>query len=229
MNAMKKKILSMKTHHLLGIFLLLDLLALSLYGLYSLDVLESRFFRLARDRGFAEIIQYLKFGIIIQVLLVWNQARSSRLISAWILLFVIMLIDDSVGIHEEISRILMTHSTFTMVNGFRAKDLVEACVFCALEGSACLYIAYNFIPASRDLKLYSMLLGLAMIPLIFCGMVLDILHVPYLEQGGEMASMGLLLGVVHYHFMKYVRPKITQRSQAKPHAPGPGQRPGVSY
>ena len=210
---MKNKILTMETRRLLGLFLILDLLAVFLFLLYTQDILESRFFRLARDRGFAEIVQYLKFGVIIHLLIVWNRARDSRLLSAWILLFVIMLLDDSLGIHEGVGQVLMDHfrlpASLSISADIRTKDLFEAISFLALEGSACLYVAYEFIRAPRDLKRYSLALGLAMVPLVLCGLLLDLSHAHYLEQFGEMASMGLLLGCVHYHFMKYVRPRLS--------------------
>lgn len=200
------KFLEKNTITVLAVFLVLDLIAILLYWFYTRDILESRFFRLARDRGLSEIIQYLKFGLIIYMFVQWNKLRPSKLLRAWMILFIVMLVDDSVGIHEEVSALLMSVINFPEIEGYRTKDLVEAIVFAAFEGTVCLYIAFCFIKAPRDLQVYSVLLALAMVPLVFCGIVLDIAHFPFSEDIGEIASMSLLLGFVHWHFHTRVIP-----------------------
>ncbi len=191
---------------LLAIFILLDLFAILLYWLYTQDILESRFFRLARDRGFSEIIQYFKFGLIIQMLVRWNRIRQSKLIVAWVILFVIMLIDDSLGVHEAVSELLMSFINFPAIEGYRTKDIVEAGAFAVFEGTACLYVVYCFFKAPKDLRIHAILLALAMVPLFFCGLVLDIADFPMMEQIGEIASMSLLLGFVHWHYRTHALP-----------------------
>lgn len=199
------RLLTVSTFRIVGIFIILDLLAIALFFLYSQEILESRFFKLARDRGFAEIVQYLKFGVIIQVLVVWHRLRPSKLIFAWLILFVIMLSDDAAGIHEAVGKILMTlFSLPEEVNGIRIKDIAEVMSFALFEGIACLYVLYCYFRAPADLKRYSNFLVLAMVPLFFCGIILDILHFSLLEQVGEMASMSILLAFVHRYFSRYV-------------------------
>lgn len=202
------KLIEKNTVILLAIFILLDLFAILLYWFYTQGVLESRFWRLARDRGFSEIIQYLKFGLIILMLVRWNRIRPSKLIVAWVILFVVMLIDDSLGVHEAVSELLMAVINFPEIEGYRTKDIVEAGAFAAFEGTACLYVAFCFLnKAPKDLRIYSILLALAMVPLIFSGLVLDIAHIPMMEQMGEIASMSLLLGFVHWHYRTRTLPE----------------------
>jgi hypothetical protein len=200
-NKATNKILELNTVSLLGIFFLLELIALFLYWFYLQDVLESRFFRLSRDRGMAEIIQYLKFGLIIKMFAMWYRTRPSKLIVAWLILFVVMLIDDSIGIHEWISEMILLKINFPSIAGIRPGDLLEAFGFATVEGTACLYVIVCYRKAPGDLQRYSRQMVLVLIPLVTCGLLLDMVHLPFqdIEQIGEMLSMSLLLFFVHWH------------------------------
>ena len=78
-----QKITQTPTHLLIGLFILLDAAAFICYHLYLNGPLESRFFRLGRDRGLFELIEYFKFYVIIAVF--WQSWRISgeKLMKAW--------------------------------------------------------------------------------------------------------------------------------------------------
>jgi hypothetical protein len=214
------RIATLPPAQLIAVATLADLLAGALYWLYTQDVLESRFFRLGRDRGCAEIVQYLKLGLVLYMLAALHPARGSPLIRAWIILFVAILLDDSLGIHEAFGEL------FWIVIGSgepvtqRAKDLAEAGGFALLEGSICLYILWRHVHAPANQRASSLWMMAGLVPLVFFGMVLDIAHSPLTEQIGEMAGMSLVL--------------LTVRLQAPgrpdpppPPTPEPGERPGL--
>lgn len=141
------QLLSLRTVVLLSVFTLADIVAGLLNGLYLKGVLSSRFFRLARDRGFAELIQYGKFGLIILMLIAWNRVRASRLITAWVILFAVMLADDASGLHEAIGGGLMRIVEFPSFEGVRMKDIAEAMAFALMEGTACVYVVVRYSQA----------------------------------------------------------------------------------
>lgn len=198
------RMIDRSTVSLVGGFTLVDLLAIFLHWLNEHGILDSRFFRLARDRGFSEIIQYAKFGVILLLLVVWKKARPSKLISAWVLLFTVMLLDDAIGIHEAVSGWILSVVDIPTPAGIRAKDVAEGLVFAALEGGTCLYVAYRYLQAPAELRSYSRWLVVAMAPLVLCGLILDIVPVGDAEQLGEMASMSALLAFVHWRHRRRI-------------------------
>ncbi len=196
------KLLRLRTTALLIVFSLADLVAVLLYWFYRKGVLDSRFFRLSRDRGFGELVQYGKLGLIILMLTRWNRVRGAKLLTAWVILFAIILADDAIGLHEEIGGWLMWMIDFPSLEVVRTKDIAEAIVFAMLEGSACIYLIFRYFQAPRDLRAYSRGLGLAMVALVFFGLVLDILPFHTFEQPGQMVAMSILLGFVHLKYRK---------------------------
>lgn len=191
------RLAQMPTLRLLAYFTVIDLIAIGLYGLYNQDILHSRFFRLAKERGPGEICQYLKFAVMIGLMVQWRKVRPAPVLAAWIVLLSLMLADDAIGIHEELGRILMRLIPFPAPDGMRAKDLAEAVSFAAVEGTALLAVGLCALRAPPDLFRYSWWLGLAMLPLIGAGLLLDNVHCPDLEQYSETLAMSLLLGFVH--------------------------------
>lgn len=201
-----RRLLALPTWQLLLLFSLLDLLAVLLYGLYHRGVLESSFFRLARERGLGETIQYVKQLFVITMLFKWYKMRPARVLSGWIALFILIVVDDSVGIHEEVGKWIEQVWPFPAVEGIRTKDLAELVSIIAFEGLTLLYVCWRFIKAPPDLRRVSIYLFLALCPLILCSLLLDLLAPPLVEDLGEMISVSILLGCVHQLFRRHVMP-----------------------
>jgi len=182
---------------LVGLCTLADACAGLLHWLNEEGVLSSRFFRLARDRGFGEIIQYAKFGLILWMLVTWHRARPARLLKAWIIFFTILLLDDSLGIHEWVGGWIVTDPSLRGLFGVRAKDLAEVVPLIVLEGSALGYVFLQYLKADPVLRRVSRWIALALVPYIASSLLLDLAPWPLAEQVGEMASMTVLLLVVH--------------------------------
>ena len=195
----ENRIASIPLRSLVLFFTLFDLVAVGCYWLRLQGVLDSRFFKLARDRGLAEIIQYCKILVVISALyLCWKVAAGcSSLLRAWLLFLTIVLIDDSVGIHEEVGEVLNAIFTFPSFFGSRPKDAAELLVVVVLEGSAICYTLWEHFRCndSRTRKL-SRHIVLAFLPLVFFATVFDLLRYPTIESLGEMASMTLLMVLV---------------------------------
>ncbi len=201
-----RRLLALPTWQLLLLFSLLDLLAVFLYGLYTRGILESSFFHLARERGLGETIQYVKQLFVITMLFKWYKVRPARVLSGWIALFILIVIDDSVGIHEEVGKWIEQAWPFPAVEGIRTKDLAELVSIIAFEGLTLLYVCWHFVKAPPDLRKVSIFLFLALCPLILCSLLLDLLAPPLVEDLGEMISVSILLGCVHQLFRRHVMP-----------------------
>lgn len=204
MKTLWRKIPDLDPVRILVFFVLADLLAALLYGLYLRGILDSRFFHIARDRGFAEIVQYLKFGVLLAVLARWRRRWPARLVTAWFILFAVMLLDDALGIHEEVGGWLLPDPGAHW-RGVRLKDLAEAVAFAALEGSALLWIAVCHLREAPARRVFSWWFGAALAPVIFCGLVLDVVRAPLIETAGEMLSLTLLLAAVLWRFRRRAR------------------------
>jgi hypothetical protein len=185
---------------LAGLCTLADACAGLLHWLNEEGVLSSRFFRLARDRGFGEIIQYAKFGLILWLLVTWHKATPARVFRAWIILFTLLLLDDALGIHEWLGGLLLSDTSLRGPFGVRAKDLAEVVPLIVLEGSALGYVGLEYLRAEPLLQRVSRGIGLALVPYVASSLFLDLARWPLAEQVGEMASMTVLLLVVHTLF-----------------------------
>lgn len=171
---------------LIALFTLADLGSLWLSQQYAEGALESRFFRIGRERGLGEIIQYVKqVWILVMTTRLYRMAHAPAG-RAWIVLFSVMLADDLIGIHEELGIVL--HSNQAMG---------EALAMMLLEGSALVAVV---VFASRD-ELWRPLtirFVIALVPLVGFGLVLDsVTTAPMIEEAGEMLAMTVLFGTVY--------------------------------
>jgi hypothetical protein len=193
-----KKLSSLKV---ILLFSLLDAIACLFYWAYLEKNLESRFFNLARDRGFGEIVQYLKLGLLIYCVHKMYQKSRQGLLFSLVILFSVLLLDDAAGIHEFIGGLII--NVFTLpseVFGLRTKDLAEMVGILFLEGGCSLFVLKNYSSTAATEKRFFHGLLLATVPLALFGTVFDLLPFSNLEQVGEMLAMSVLLFYVHRSF-----------------------------
>ncbi len=188
---------TLSTVKLLALCVVLDILAMGLHFLHVEGVINSRFFNFSRDRGFCEIVQYFKEGLVIFLFISWNRLKPCRLLRAWAILFSCILLDDALQFHELIGRLGKWLIDGPLVLGFHKKEFFELLGFIIIEGTALAYVGWCSIRSSRPQFFISCLIGAALMPLIFSGVILDRLPFYNLEQLGEMVSMSIVLGVVH--------------------------------
>lgn len=201
-----RRLLSKPTIILVAIFSVADLVAGFFHWLRTEGVLKSRFFNLARDLGFGEIVQYCKLGIIIYILRLWYPRRKEPVIKAWTILFVFLLLDDALGMHEFIGKLVLKVWDLKEMFGVAPKELGEIIGFAVVEGVALMYVFFKVLTAPSDLKVFSFCAGLALFPMIAAGIVLDSLPYPLMEQVAEMLACTLLLAFFHNHYRKNIEP-----------------------
>jgi hypothetical protein len=128
----------------------------------------------------------------------------------WQTLFVYLLLDDSLRIHERFGKSLAEFLHFSPLAGLRARDIGELLIS-AFFGSLIMgLLSLGYYDACRRLRRISRhLLGLFII-LVFFGVIFDAMHqmigpsmrhmaeiFEVIEDGGEMVTISLLAWYVH--------------------------------
>lgn len=167
-----------------------------------------------KDQGYAEFYQYTKFFWIFSLLIYLCFWRDGRFL-AWAFLFLYLLADDALSIHENVGGIISERLDFAPLFGLRLQDYGELAVtgvmFIFLFGPL-FWVYWN---GSQEFKSTSRNIAILLSSLIFFGVVVDMLHVMVdfggrvsfllgvVEDGGEMLSVSLVLW---YVFLIGIRP-----------------------
>ncbi|MGI9318031.1 MAG: hypothetical protein ACR2QW_11925 [bacterium] len=185
------------TLQLVCIFVVLDAIALLCAWLFTIDVLESRFFKLGRDRGIGELFEYGKFALIIYMLLHAWRETGHPVIRAWVILFCIMLADNLIGIHEEVGELIVNSVDLPDLGLKRPKDLAEIIVLALLEGTALLYVGWCYLQSNMAGRQFSHGLMAIIAVFIFFALGMDAVGPQLLEEPGEMLGMTLIMAWLH--------------------------------
>ncbi len=192
-----RRLLASRTSTLVLCLLALDILAFYFHQLHLQEVLPSRFFRIARDRGFGELVQYTKYALTIVLLIGLRRESPGRVLTGWLVLYWVILFDDSLGLHEALGKLFAAWSGAGAILGRDPKDVFELVGFALLEGTALLYVFIGYCRSAPDMRRFSVALAIAMSPLFLAGFLLDTLPWHYAEEAGEM--LGGLLPLVFLH------------------------------
>ncbi len=173
---------------------------LNIYGLIERNNLYS----IVNEHGYSEIFQYLKeFWVFIILFHLFVKKRSVTLL-IWAFLFLYVLLDDSLTIHETLGEYLANYFEIKPRFNLRSVDFGEllvsftvGCSFMVLLLLTYLRSKYNFQKISQHL--FTFLLALA-----FFGIFIDMLHVFFddnhklglIEDGGEMLVMSIITAYV---------------------------------
>lgn len=204
------RVLRGKVDQLLVLLLFFDLCLIAIHciaGYWNWDEYYDpswvRNLSIGKDQGIPEQYQYVK--LFFCCYLIGAIAFRRRVIHylSWMLLFLYLLADDGLQIHEKlgnyISRVLGFKSSF----GLRSQDFGELVVI-TISGLLLLsliWIAYN--QGDRVFRQFSRHLLVGLMALGGCGVVLDMLHVVaplqisnwvgLLEDGGEMVVVSAIV------------------------------------
>ncbi len=185
---------------LLGLIIVdLIIIGLNFYNSWIPDEQWTEFLALAADDSIGEYFQYLKW-FFISVLFIWIAIkRSSYSFLAWFLLFLYLLLDDSLSLHENIGGYLMSGYSFDTPMGLRLQDIGELIVS-AIAGSVLLLIFIFAYKQGRDFfKITTFNMFYLFLALVFFGVFFDVVAVmiyggdatlafffDVFEDGGEM-------------------------------------------
>jgi hypothetical protein len=172
-------------------------------------LLNTKLFFLARDHGYPEIYQYVKeLWIVVLLLSILIKTRALGY-SVWALLFLYLLFDDALEIHETFGGYIATRPEFTPFLGLRAQDFGELAVSAVAAASLLAPLILFYIRGLDPFRQVTRHLLLFLLALAFFGVFVDMLHIPskigwnvvYLlvavEDGGEMVVMSFIAWYVY--------------------------------
>ncbi len=166
-------------------------------------------FGLGTDRGYAEFFQYIKF-FWISILLFYLGLVEGRLYFIWSLFFGVLLMDDSLSIHEKVGELLAERFNWSGWMFLRAVDFGEIAYALFMAGILLGVMLLALKQGSIEFRRFSQrTFGLLLI-LAFFAVVVDMIHViagnlppPFgdrisnlllmVEDGGEMMVVSFIL------------------------------------
>jgi hypothetical protein len=153
-----------------------------------------------RDGGALEVVNYFQTGLAAAFLITTGLLSRRPLYLALGLLFVFILLDDSLQYHESVGRMLVAGLHLPAAPGLRRQDTGELLAW-AIAGAVLLpLLAYAHWRSPPVVQRHSIALLLFFILLVICAVILDMLHmllsatslsgeIVFLEDGGEMVAM----------------------------------------
>lgn len=113
-------------------------------------------FSVAKDGGYGETFQYLKFVAIALLLGMAAKSQKSALMGGWAAIFLMLLIDDSLSVHEELGYKLVEWFSIPDIYDLRGQDYGEIVVFLMLGAIAATILVLasriDRAPAARQLS-----------------------------------------------------------------------------
>ena len=152
-------------------------------------------FSLTRDRGFAEVFQYVKeyWIVLMLVFLALNQWSFCYL--SWGILFGYLLLDDGFQIHEQVGMELSQAFGFPSMMGLRPQDLGELVVLASVASILFVAIGLATYIADRKERRFSRDAFFILLALVFFGVVVDMIHIIFMDAGWKHI-VGYVLGVI---------------------------------
>lgn len=163
-------------------------------------------FSIEQDGGYAEIFQYVKEYWIALLLGFLAVRQRSFIYILWSLLFVYLLLDDSLNIHEQLGLFISNKLGFT-AGIIRARDFGELAVSALVGSFFLISIATAFRFSDRQSKQTSRYLIITLFALALFGIGVDMVHMIIkfpslqtfliiLEEGGEHIAISIIASLV---------------------------------
>lgn len=202
-----------KTNKILTLLLSIDILFLIAHTLFiylifkrvQFDWSISDPFMINLDGGYPEIFQYFKYIIIITITIYLINKRKEIGYIAWLILFVLLLLDDALQFHETFGTWVANKFNYKPLLGLRAQDLGEL-TYVAIFGSVLLFfIVYGYIKGDEKYRNRNIDLFILFALFLFFGIAMDMVDefVEYnryshlililIEDGGEMITLSLIV------------------------------------
>lgn len=155
-------------------------------------------FSLGKDLGLAESFMYVKeyWVILLLVFLAWTKKKFMYL--AWALLFLYIMIDDLMQMHERVGAMLVSKFDLVPMFNLRAQDFGEL-AFSGFSGVVLLFlIGLSYIKSDANIRRICRHLIILLMSLVLFGVVFDMIQIMFadnhimfhifgiIEDGGEM-------------------------------------------
>ncbi len=195
------------------LLLVIDCAFIVLHFWWWTPLLNTPLLSLEKDQGYPEIYQYIKeLGIVVLLLSILTKTRVAGY-SAWVLLFLYLLLDDALQIHEDYGYYISTRLDFTPALRLRAQDFGELAVSAMIAALFLPSLILFYVRGVDAFKRVTRHLLLLLLALAFFGIFVDMLHIALkgrmisywwgaVEDGGEMVVMSF---IAWYVFLLNVR------------------------
>ena len=190
----------------LAVMLGVDLVFIAVSGVRAYHGMPRDNWHISVDGGFAEIWQYAKWTMLILVSVVLASKSRAAVYLVWAIIFLYLLIDDSLSIHEDYGLRLASQLGLRPAFGLRARDFGELMVTAAAAGVllGALAIVYRKTLQEKP-RIFTRHMLWLLVALVFFGVGVDVLDiaVPWatarsvleqIEDGGEMIVASLMTG-----------------------------------
>ena len=171
---------------------------------HEYEFLRQHYLNLSRDRGFAEIFNYLQATVCAALLFGAFVASGQRVHAAWALVFAFVVMDDAFSIHERIGLYLRTTFVLPTLPGLHPQDTGELVVWGAAGAFLLPVLVWGFRNSSPEAVGFGGVFALTFTLLVFFGVIVDMLHAAFgtawrgthflfivVEDGGEMLAVAL--------------------------------------
>lgn len=189
----------------LFLLLIVDFAFMVAHVVYKTGYSSNSLLSVEKDFGYAEVYQYIKEFWIVVLLLMTAIKRKYIVYFAWSLLFVYLLLDDSLRIHESFGAYLVKYFEFQPMFHLRAQDFGELSVSMLFGSLLFTLIGVSYLFSDHVAKQVSKHLFILVMSVAFFGVVVDMLHmaIPWgkkllglIEDGGEMLVMSVIVWYV---------------------------------
>jgi hypothetical protein len=180
-----------------------DLVFMVLHWLHMhTNLLVSERWSIARDRGYGEMFQYLKYaGIVFALGQLFRKTRLPVLL-LWIGVYGFLLLDDSMRIHERIGLDLVAWAHLADFGGLRGRDWGEL-IYAAIGGAFLMpVLVLAYIRSSQAARAISVNMAILLAALLLFAVGGDAIHrllsttalddmATIIEDGGEMLALSV--------------------------------------
>lgn len=164
----------------------------------------SKAFQINYDGGYPEIFQYLKYFLIILIIIYIMHSKKIYNYVSWLFLFVLLLLDDAFQFHERFALWIVDRFNYTSMFGLRPQDLGELTYIGTFGPILLLFLILGYYYGNEKIRKTYIDLGLLFALFLFFGVVVDMLHqlvgenrystlfMVILEDGGEMITLSFM-------------------------------------
>ncbi len=193
------------SNKLLILLLCADLVFILMHIGFKMQLLNSTLFSIEKDFGYAEIYQYIKEYWIILLLFMIAIKRTHIIYFTWSILFMYILLDDALEIHEKLGNYLVNYFELQPRFNLRAQDFGELGVSAFFGLLLFSFIGWAYLRSDSVAKQISKHLLILILSLAFFGILVDMLHIAItwgepmwglIEDGGEMIIMSIIVWYV---------------------------------
>jgi hypothetical protein len=163
------------------------------------------YFSITRDRGYAEVFQYIKEYWLILLFTFLAISRSIRTYLGWAFFSIYLFLDDALEIHENMGAVIGKNLHFIRFLKLRPEDYGELAVFAIVGTVFFLWLSISYrLGNSEERTIFKSLIGLLFNLAIFA-ILIDAIHImldnyvfwesslAIVEDGGEHIIMSLIV------------------------------------